>query len=326
MKTRSAIFNGLFCAIAATALIGFGTPAHAGLNCTFSITNLNFGNIDLTANTTFDTTGTFTANCTGGGQGDVVRICPNINAGTGGTTTGNPRFLLNGATKLNFNLYQDSARTVVWGSYLWAFSSFTAPTINLTLGSGGNGSTTATIFGRVSAGQQTLAPGTYTSSFSGTNTQIAYDITNNNCAGIGNKNATSAPFTVTATYPATCSVAAATLNFGSQGVITANVDASSTLTATCSSTTAYTIALNGGDAGATDPTQRKMSKVSEQITYGLYRDSARSQAWGSTTGTNTASGTGSGLGQSFTVFGRVPAQTTPSPGTYSDTIIATLTF
>jgi spore coat protein U-like protein len=326
MRTRLVNFAGLVRAIVVAGAIGCATPAHAGLNCTFSITNLNFGNIDLTANTAFDTTGTLTANCTGGGAGKVVRICPNINAGSGGTITGNPRFLLNGTTKLNFNLYQDAARTTVWGSYLWSFSSFTAPTINLTLGTGGTGSTTATIFGRVSAGQQTLAPGTYTSSFSGTNTQIAYDITTDNCATIGTKNATSAAFTVTATYPATCSVAAATLNFSSQGVLTANVDASSTLTATCSSTTAYTVALNGGNAGASDPTQRKMSKASEQITYGLYRDSARSQVWGSTTGTNTASGTGSGLGQSFTVFGRVPAQTTPSPGTYLDTIVATLTF
>jgi spore coat protein U-like protein len=319
MKTRSAIFAGFLCVVTLAA----ATPASAGLNCTFSITNLNFGNIDLTANTTFDTTGTLSINCTGGGNGDVVRICPNINAGSGGTTTGNPRFLLNGTTQLNFNLYQNSVRTTVWGSYLWAFPSFTAPTINLTLGAGGNGSTTATIFGRVSAGQQTLPPGTYTSSFSGTNTQIAFDITSDSCAAMGNRNAKSAPFTVTATYPATCSVAAATLNFGSHGVLSANVDASSTLTATCSSTTAYTIAL-GGNAGATDPS--KMSKVSEQITYGLYRDSAHAQTWGSTTGTNTASGTGSGLGQSFTVFGRVPPQTTPSPGTYSDTIIATLTF
>src|SRR5262249_18895039 len=312
-------------AVVIAAALGSVGPAQA-FSCTFSITNLDFGNIDLTANTTFDTTGTLSINCAGGGQGDVVRICPNINAGTGGTTTGNPRFLLNGTTKLNFNLYQDSARTTVWGSYLWSFPSFTAPTISLTLGAGGSASTTATIFGRISAGQQTLAPGTYTSSFSGTNTQIAYDITTDNCATIGNKNATSTPFTVTATYPATCSVSTATLNFGSQGMLTAKVDASSKLTATCSSTTTYTIALNGGNAGATDPTQRKMSKATEQITYGLYRDSARSQAWGSTTGTNTASGTGSGLGQSFTVFGRVPAQTTPSPGTYSDTIIATLTF
>jgi spore coat protein U-like protein len=325
MKARSAIYRSLRFAVVIAAALGSVGPAQA-FSCTFSITNLNFGNIDLTANTTFDTTGTLSINCSGGGQGDVVRICPNINAGTGGTTTGNPRFLLNGTTKLNFNLYQDSARTTVWGSYLWSFPSFTAPTISLTLGAGGSASTTATIFGRISAGQQTLAPGTYTSSFSGTNTQIAYDITTDDCATIGNKNATSAPFTVTATYPATCSVSAATLNFGSQGLLTANVDASSTLTATCSSTTTYTIALNGGNAGATDPTQRKMSKATEQITYGLYRDSARSQAWGSTTGTNTASGTGSGLGQSFTVFGRVPAQTTPSPGTYSDTIIATLTF
>jgi spore coat protein U-like protein len=38
------------------------------------------------------------------------------------------------------------------------------------------------------------------------------------------------------------------------------------------------------------------------------------------------SGTGTGLTQTLTVYGRVAPQTTPKPGTYSDTIIATVTY
>jgi spore coat protein U-like protein len=62
------------------------------------------------------------------------------------------------------------------------------------------------------------------------------------------------------------------------------------------------------------------------ITYGLYRDVARALAWGSTIGTNTTSGTGTGLTQTQTVYGRVPTQTTPKPGAYSDSVVVTVGY
>jgi len=327
MRMRSAILHYVIGALVVLGALAHSAPAQAApISCGFTITNLNFGTVDLTLNTTIDSTATLSANCTGD-AGTVVRVCPNINAGSGGTTTGSPRFMLSGSDKLNFDLYQDAARTVVWGSYLWAHSSYTAPTIDITLNGGGSGSATATIYGRISSGQQALPPGSYSSSFSGSNTQIAYAAAGvGTCAAIGNSNATAAAFTVSADYSATCSVSAATLNFGSTGVLASALDGATSLTATCSATTPYTISLDGGTAAASDPAQRKMSNGGAQITYGLYQNAARSQPWGNTTGSNTVAGTGSGSGQSITVYGRVPAQTTPAPGTYSDSIIATLTY
>ena len=313
--------------LALAVLVAFPLPACAALSCTFTITNLNFGTVDLTANATVDTTATFSATCSGGSSGANARICPNINAGSGGVGSGgNPRFMLNGANQLKYNLYQDSARTTIWGSYLWSSPSVTPPTINITLNSSGAGSTSATIFGRVSAAQQTLPPGTYTSSFSGTQTQIAYQQTSSNsCATIGSTNATSASFTVTATYSSVCHLASTNLNFGSAVALTSLLTSTSTLTATCSSTTPYTVGLNGGNANATDPTQRKMANGASQITYGLYQSNGASSPWGNTS-SNWVSGTGSGSGQALTVFGRVPIQTTPAPAVYSDTIVATVTY
>ncbi len=327
MSLRSAILQLTLCTLAEAVVVVWPFPTHAApISCGFTITNLSFGTVDLTLNTAFDITATLSANCTGD-AGVVVRVCPNINAGSGGTTTGSPRFMLSGSDKLNFDLYQDASRTVVWGSYLWAYSSYTAPTIDITLNGGGTGSATATIYGRISAGQQALPPSSYSSSFSGSNTQIAYAAaTSGTCAAIGNTNATSASFTASAGYSAICSVSAATLSFGSAGVLSAALDGTTSLTTTCSAATPYTIGLDGGNAGASDPTRRKMSYGGSQITYGLYQNTARSQPWGSTNGTNTVSGTGSGSGQPITVYGRVPAQTTPAPGTYSDSIIATLTY
>jgi spore coat protein U-like protein len=313
-------------ALAIAATLAASSPAHArNPNCSFTITNVSFGTVDLTANTTFDTTGTLSATCRGDNNA-TMRVCPNFANGTGGSNSGDPRFMLNGSTQLNYNLYSDAARTIVWGSHLDGFAS-TPPTIDIPLNGSGNGSANVTIYGRIWAAQQTLPPGSYSSAFSGTNTRIAYNhSTAGSCATIGTTNATSAAFTVSATYSAICKITTATLDFGSAGVLSTVTTGSSTLTATCSATTPYSIGLNGGNSGATDPTQRKMSKSAETITYGLYRDSGYTQAWGSTIGTNTQGGTGSGLGQSYTVHGRVPAQTTPSPGAFTDTIIATTTY
>ena len=104
------------------------------------------------------------------------------------------------------------------------------------------------------------------------------------------------------------------------------LDAYSSVTVVCTNAAPYTLALDGGLSAATNPTQRKMTQGGQTITYGLYQDSGRSQPWGDSTGTNTVAGTGSGLSQSFTVYGRVPAQATPGPGTYTDTVVVTLSY
>ncbi len=69
-----------------------------------------------------------------------------------------------------------------------------------------------------------------------------------------------------------------------------------------------------------------MTLGEEEVTYQLYRDRNRIEPWGSNTNTDTVAGTGSGSSQAFTVYGRVPRQTTPPPGTYTDTIVVTVTF
>src|SRR5205085_9296306 len=170
------------------------------------------------------------------------------------------------------------------------------------------------------AAQHTHPPGTYTSSLTGTQTQIAsQQASTNSCATIGSTNATSASFSVSAIYSSACHLASTNLNFGSTGVLTSAVAGTSTLTATCSATTPYTVGLNGGNANAADPTQRKMANGATQVTYGLYQNSGHTTPWGNVS-TNWISGTGSGAGQALTVYGMTPAQTTPAPATYSDTI------
>lgn len=135
-------------------------------------------------------------------------------------------------------------------------------------------------------------------------------------------------FTVQITIVATCVInSATTLNFsGSQGLLSANVDQTSTIQVTCTNSTPYAIGLSkGADSGAT-VAARKMSDGTNTITYSLYTDAARSTVWGNTASVDVVSATGNGSAQSYTVYGRVPPQTTPPPGAYSDTITVTVTY
>jgi spore coat protein U domain-containing protein, fimbrial subunit CupE1/2/3/6 len=134
-------------------------------------------------------------------------------------------------------------------------------------------------------------------------------------------------FSVTMTINASCTVvSAAALNFGSQGVLTAAVNQTTTLQVQCTNTTPYNIGLNAGTGSGATVTTRYMTAGPATVAYSLYSDTNHTVVWGNTVGTNTVAGTGNGAAQAYTVYGQVPAQTTPAPGTYTDTITVTVTY
>ncbi|WP_235939346.1 Csu type fimbrial protein [Bradyrhizobium hipponense] len=135
-------------------------------------------------------------------------------------------------------------------------------------------------------------------------------------------------FNVTITIQSNCVVQSATdLAFGSQGVLTANVDAQSTISVQCTDTTPYTVGISAGNGAAATIAARKMTgTAAATVTYSVYRDAARSLVWGTTIGTDTLAGTGNGNPQPITVYGRVPPQVTPAAGGYSDTLTVTVTY
>jgi spore coat protein U-like protein len=137
---------------------------------------------------------------------------------------------------------------------------------------------------------------------------------------------TSTTFNVSLTITSSCTVSATALAFGSTGVIAAPINNTSTVTVTCTNSTPYNVGLDvGTGTGATTAT-RKMTSGANTVNYTLYQDSGRSILWGTTIGTNTVTGTGNGAAQAITVYGQVPAQSTPAPGGYSDTITTTVTY
>jgi spore coat protein U-like protein len=77
-------------------------------------------------------------------------------------------------------------------------------------------------------------------------------------------------FNVQVTIAATCvGTSATTLNLGTQGVLSANVDQTSTITVTCPNTTPYNIRLDKGLNGGS-VTTRQMKAGSALINYSLY--------------------------------------------------------
>jgi spore coat protein U-like protein len=135
----------------------------------------------------------------------------------------------------------------------------------------------------------------------------------------------STTFGLTANVVTTCSITANNLNFGKYAGVQVNI--ATTLLATCSSGTPYTIGLSAGTTtGATISGRKLTGPGPETLNYGLFRDSAHTINWGNTPGVDTESGVGNGAAQSHTVFGQIPASQFVQAGAYFDTIRATLTF
>jgi spore coat protein U-like protein len=142
-----------------------------------------------------------------------------------------------------------------------------------------------------------------------------------------NAAASTTTLAVTVTVPATCQITATALAFG---VYSGVVDLEpSTLTIICTNTTPYTVGLNAGlgtNPVATVTTRHMNGPAPAGLAYALYRDNARTLNWGQTIGTDTMSGSGNGSSQVLTVYGRIAAGQFVNPGSYGDTIIATITY
>jgi spore coat protein U-like protein len=139
----------------------------------------------------------------------------------------------------------------------------------------------------------------------------------------------------------TCSVAATGVNFGAYdlSLLTPN-DSTGNVTVTCTylppggaNGVDILATLSTGVSGSFSP--RQMASGPARLNYNLYRDIARSSIWGTgVSGTSVATASltvGPGVGNGtrtaeFPVYGRIPARQTVETGSYSDTIVVTVTF
>jgi len=131
-------------------------------------------------------------------------------------------------------------------------------------------------------------------------------------------------FQVTATVQATCTISAGALAFGPY--TGALISSTSTITVTCTNTSPYNVGLNPGATTGATVTTRQMLNGGAKLNYALFQDSGYTKNWGQTVGTDTEAGTGNGAAQTLTVYGQVAAGQYPNPGSYTDTVTATVTY
>ena len=323
---RAAILLVLSLSFGGTAFLAAPTPAHAAAGCNVTVAAGNFGATisPLTAGIV-DTTASLNFSCTGLTPGIPVSLCPNLDGGSaGGDGAGGRLLKTSGGLSLPFQIYQDSGRSQTWGSASFLIFGAT-PTISATPGAGGTINVTRQLYGRIWT-TATTVPGDYSTDFTGQN--FFWGLNLLSCAGITiGFAAQPATFTFSATLVADCQATSSAVEFGGVGVLSANKDGQGGLGVTCTAGTNYSVGLDNGLTG-TGPTARKMKKGAETVTYGLYKNSARDQPWGDlAAGAGfVASGTGVGSAQPFIVYGRAPPQSTPSPGAYADTVVATVTY
>lgn len=317
------------------------TPAaQAATSCSATSTSVAFGTVSTSGTT--DVAATFNVTCTSNAflSNVKVRMCLNIGDGNSGGGNFNPRRMLNGfSDALQFQLYTDPARSQIWG----ALGNPTVPNpagqdFDFNAGFGGSQTVPVTIYGRVPT--QTLIAGNYSNPFTGAQTSINYQYNEAffatapypaSCTSGGAGGATvnnAFPFTATATVAPNCRAYTTTdLDFGSvAGVITGNLDQTSSIGMICTGRTAWQVGLDNGLHAAGTTRRMQLGATPNYVTYELYRNAARSLRWGNTLNTDTVQGTGTGSAQTLTVYGRVPATQTPAAGAYGDTITVTITY
>lgn len=318
--------------------------AMAALVCTATMTDMNFGNVTVINNQNVDITGTVSINCTGANANQQLRFCIHLCEGSGGmdNTDINPRYM-NNTSGLQYNIFSNSAFTQIWGARETAGATYCSNATwnnwNLVLSASpfadasGNYSGTITAYGRVFSGQTAMPAGSYSSSFTSTaNSTSRFALAYRNCCLACNTTSsfsvTSAPFTVSATVVAGCTVSAGDLNFGTASLLNSSVDSTSSVSVTCTSGLAYAVALSQGTtAGGTTTTRlMKHASTASTVPYKMYSNASRTTNWGSST-SEDVNGTGTGSAVNHTVYGRVPAQAVaPQAGSYSDTVTVTITY
>lgn len=272
-------------------------------------------------------------------QAAAFRVCLFLPEGT--PIPGiNPRWMTNyNGAQMAYNIYSDAARSLVIGPFASGYPTYST-TMTLSTLLVYEGTANMPVYARAAAGQSLPATYAYQSQLNGGELRYAFNTgsilfppsppTIAQClsgAGADGSGIVSGIYTgVSATFANTCRVTTATdMDFGSTAALAANRDQTSAIQLQCPTGTTWRVGLNNGN-NASGSTRRMAGPAGSYLTYELYRNSTRTQRWGNTLGTDTSSGTGTNASQSLTVYGRVPAQPTPVAGSFSDTVIVTLTY
>lgn len=118
-----------------------------------------------------------------------------------------------------------------------------------------------------------------------------------------------------------------TLEFGTYvgldtAVTAAMTGAGAGLRIQCVANTPYRVLIGAGSSGDVQG-RTLLGPGGQTLSYNLYSSADFATLWDDSSG---LSGLGSGAEQWLPVYGRVPAQSTPTPGTYSDSVTVTVSW
>src|SRR5436190_14758753 len=126
--------------------------------CTASMGSMAFSSVNTLTGAAVDTTATMTITCSGG-TGSGQRVCISIGAGSANDATSRQMSGPSG-NHARYDLYSDSARTTLWGSWETGYDS---AGVQLDVSKGAT--VNVTVYGRFLASQQTVPAGSYTATF-----------------------------------------------------------------------------------------------------------------------------------------------------------------
>ena len=330
-KTMKKIWQlcGLLGLLAAISVLN---PARAAGLCSFSPIALTIPGISTVSGAAYTATANTTITCTGLPVGEV-RVCLQIGTGSAmdpaSLTT---RYMTNGSYGLQYNVFTDAGYSTIWGTYSTQTAGYTdvvltQPNVAVLLF---NGTGTLPLYFKIPASQTTLPVGTYnaslTASTNATYVQWLLNISHA-CNTTIEASLGTVPITITGSVVADCRINTTNIGFGNNGLLNTVLSANGSISVQCTNGSPYTIALDKGSTPTGTLTDRQMKSGSNVVHYQLYKEAAFANVWGdSTSGTALVSGTGTGNSQTWTVYAKVPIQTTPAVGTYTDTITATVSF
>lgn len=139
---------------AATATSNMPVSAEVAASCAITADPLAFGNYDPVvahASSALSGATTLAVTCTKGAAATIT-LNQGLNFEEGSTADAPKRRLISGTSTLNYQLYRDDARTLVWGESSASGSSHT----------GTGSSSTLDVYGQIPAGQNGVTSGTYT--------------------------------------------------------------------------------------------------------------------------------------------------------------------
>jgi spore coat protein U-like protein len=106
--------------------------------------------------------------------------------------------------------------------------------------------------------------------------------------------------------------------------------ATASVTTTCTVGASPVITLDQGAHANTGSTAavplRRLSNGTAFLNYGLFQDSGHVTTWGGTPATAPTAVTATGLATPITIYASIPAAQSQPAATYTDSVIATVTF